>query len=135
MLPQFNENGYLPPGLHRCTFEELSERFGSGSPEREVEIKELEEFVAEMTHLGEVRMIVNGSFVTASESPNDVDIVLLPMEDAFNFLRARTLIEDRQWPFLQIMIAADFEDLDQWVSTDFGTDRDLKPKGVVELIL
>jgi hypothetical protein len=39
------------------------------------------------------------------------------------------------WPFLHILVAADDEDMEQWILQDFGTDRDLRPKGVVEVIL
>ena len=44
MLPPFDEHGNLPPGIHRCTIEELIQHFGTGSVEREVEIQELLEF-------------------------------------------------------------------------------------------
>jgi hypothetical protein len=45
MLPLFNEHGYLPPGIHPCTVVELVARFGSGSPEPEVETQELLGFI------------------------------------------------------------------------------------------
>ena len=32
------EHGYLQPGVHFCTLEELVARFGSGSPERDVDM-------------------------------------------------------------------------------------------------
>ena len=37
MLPEFDEVGNLPPGIHRATIEEVVQRFGVGSPERDVE--------------------------------------------------------------------------------------------------
>jgi hypothetical protein len=37
MLPPFDQYGLLPPGIHRCTVDELVERFGTGSEERVVE--------------------------------------------------------------------------------------------------
>jgi hypothetical protein len=45
MLPDFDENGCLPVGIHRCDIEEMIQRFGVGSPEREVESRELLEFI------------------------------------------------------------------------------------------
>jgi hypothetical protein len=45
MLPLFNEHGYFPPGTHPCTVVELMARFGSGSPEPEVETQELLGFI------------------------------------------------------------------------------------------
>ena len=37
MLPEFDEVGNLPPGSDRATIEEVVQRFGVGSPERDVE--------------------------------------------------------------------------------------------------
>ena len=39
------------------------------------------------------------------------------------------------WPFLQILFAADEADLERWARDDFGTDREGRDKGVVEVIL
>ena len=65
MLPDFNEHGYLPPGIHPCTLEEVVSRFGHGSPEREVETDELIKFVQWARQANVKRLIVDGSYVTA----------------------------------------------------------------------
>jgi len=39
------------------------------------------------------------------------------------------------WPFLHVLVAADQADLEAWAMRDFGTDRQRRPKGVVEVIL
>lgn len=39
------------------------------------------------------------------------------------------------WPFVQVVVAADDRDLETWAIEDFGTDRNLEPKGVVEVPL
>jgi len=64
MLPPFDDIGYLPKGIHVCEPDELVARFGSGSPEREVEIDELLKFVEVAKTAGVRRILVNGSFVT-----------------------------------------------------------------------
>lgn len=61
MLPPFDEHGYLPPGIHRCNAEALVQRFGVGSPEREVETSELVQFIAWAKRAGVLRLIINGS--------------------------------------------------------------------------
>jgi len=134
MLPDFDDDGNLPSGIHRATIEEVVERFGHGSPEREVEVKELAEFVAWARRAGVRRLLVNGSFATAKGSPNDVDVVILP--------GPATLADpdfgqfgDAVFPFLQILIAADDTDFEQWATGDFATDRQGRSKGVVEVIL
>lgn len=78
MLPSFDEFGYLPSGVHRCGVDELIARFGSGSPEREVETQELLDFMAWASKAGVERVIINGSYATAKTAPNDVDIIVLP---------------------------------------------------------
>ncbi|CAN5771498.1 hypothetical protein BH23PLA1_BH23PLA1_40690 [soil metagenome] len=79
-------------------------------------------------------MIVIGSYVTAKVAPNDVDLILLPGPD---YPRDQPSASDEEmlWPFLQVLIAADDGDLEMWALHDFGTDRKLRPKGVVEVNL
>ena len=43
--------------------------------------------------------------------------------------------EELIWPFLHVLVAADQADLEDWAMRDFGTDRQRRPKGVVEVIL
>lgn len=134
MLPPFDEHGNLPPGIHLASIVEVAERFGSGSPEREVEIRELVELVDWAKRHGVRRIIVNGSFVTSKRRPNDVDVVVLPGVDERN-RNAVIDFERAGWPFLQILVAADDEDLERWATSDFATDREGYVKGVVEVIL
>lgn len=134
MLPPFDESGYLPPGIHACRLDELVTRFGSGSPEREVESQELIDFVEWAAKAGALRVIVNGSYVTTKLAPNDVDVVILPGADyPRNEMHVSQL--SLRWPFLQIFVAVDDADLIQWSLRDFGTDRFRRPKGVVEVLL
>jgi hypothetical protein len=83
-LPAFNEEGDLPPGVHPATLPEVLARFGHGSIQRcavSERLSRLYQIVTSTGHLA--RFIVYGSFVTAKEEPNDVDIFLL-MEDTFD---------------------------------------------------
>ena len=134
MLPPFDEFGYLPPGIHPCGVEELIAKFGHGSPEREVEAQELLDFFAWARKAGIERIIVNGSYVTTKTAPNDVDVVILP---GTGYPRGELACEEQEarWPFLQILIAADETDLEEWSLQDFGTDRNRRVKGVIEVVL
>lgn len=78
MLPPFDDIGYLPPGIHACSVQELVDRFGSGSDERLVEMDELSQLMDAAREAWVRRFMVDGSFVTGKLSPNDVDIVILP---------------------------------------------------------
>jgi hypothetical protein len=81
---------------------------------------------------GVQRIILNGGFVTDIMEPDDIDCVLLigpgfPLDaEAGEDLEAGL-------PFLDISIAGQ-TDFDWFVQRGFGTDRELVPKGVVEVI-
>ncbi len=134
MLPAFDDFGNLPPGIHRCTVAELGARFGRGSDERETELIELVHFIEAARTTGVRRLLVNGSFVTDKLSPNDVDVVILPGPD-YPGQGSNLDNDELAWPFLQIIVAADDADFEAWASRQFATDRQKRPKRVVEVIL
>ena len=41
MIPDFNHNGYLPPGIHPATIDEIAARFGSEPELRRVQMDSL----------------------------------------------------------------------------------------------
>jgi hypothetical protein len=41
MIPHFNADGYLPPGIHPATLEEIAARFGQESELRQVQMQSL----------------------------------------------------------------------------------------------
>ena len=77
VIPDFDENGYLPPGIHRATLDEVIARFGHGSRERREQAESLEWLLPLCARAGIVRLILNGSYVTDELDPKDVDCVLL----------------------------------------------------------
>jgi predicted nucleotidyltransferase len=83
-FPDFNEHGDLPPTVYRSSLREAIQHFGASSPRREIVAMRLEriyEMARESGHLK--RFAVFGSFVTAKEDPNDVDIFMI-MDDGFD---------------------------------------------------
>jgi hypothetical protein len=76
-LPEFNENGDLPPGIHDATLEQIAERFAQSSVRRSL-WNEILRYVAELRHwpLAE-ELLVDGSFVTSEPTPHDIDIILV----------------------------------------------------------
>ena len=133
MLPEFDREGNLPPGIYVATLESVVSRFGTGSPEREVQARELEDFVQWSRNAGILRMVVDGSFVTSRVSPNDVDVVILPPA---GFPLSGALEEtERLWPFIHVIVATDQADLEKWARVDFSTDRKGVIRGVVEFVL
>lgn len=88
-LPDFNERGDLPDGIHPATLEAILNRFGK-SPRRTVIARRLERIHALARSTGHLaRFIVFGSFITDKPEPNDVDIFLL-MEDSFDVRQVST---------------------------------------------
>ncbi len=134
MLPPFDESGNLPGGIHPASIEEIVSRFAHGSPEREVEARKLVQLIALARRNRVRRLIINGSFVTNKRDPNDVDVVLLPPAEHWQ-QETEFEREASVWPFLQVLFAADEADLERWARDDFGTDREGREKGVVEVIL
>ncbi|HVC97173.1 MAG TPA: hypothetical protein VND64_26070 [Pirellulales bacterium] len=83
-IPDLDEDGFLPEGLHACSMDEIRERFGTfqGSDRRQALYKRLDEYVREAWSTGLLEsVIVNGSFTTAKEDPNDIDLVLVLRAD------------------------------------------------------
>ncbi|MCY2950722.1 MAG: hypothetical protein NTU53_01945 [Planctomycetota bacterium] len=134
MIPQFDENGQLPPGIHRATLDEVVARFGHGSEEREAQGQSLAWLIPMCRRAGVLRLILNGSFVTSRAEPMDVDCLLVPTSDADPdsdaFLAIRIGL-----PYLSIQIVADERELSYYVDRLFATDRTGRAKGLVEVIL
>ena len=133
MIPAFDENGYLPPGVHPAALDEIKDRFGRESEVRRVQMESLRWLVDLARRAGVARLIVNGSFTTEIFEPNDVDCVLL-IEAGFPHDKAAEAELVGGLPFLEINLVnqADFDVL---VEKFFATDRHLVNKGMVEVIL
>ncbi len=133
MIPEFNDDGYLPPGIHRATLEEIANRFGREPELRQAQVDSLRWLLDLCKRVGVQRLIVNGSFVTDKWEPNDVDCVLLAGHEFPKDEAAETELRDGL-PFLQLAIV-DEELFERYVQVIFGTDRKSVPKGVIEVIL
>jgi hypothetical protein len=81
-LPEFNENGELPPGVHPVSLEEACRRFAGDSPKRQQAVANLRRLHQLAAGTGKLlRFVVFGSFVTSNPAPNDVDVILLMCDD------------------------------------------------------
>ena len=72
MIPEFGSDGNLPEGIHWTDWEEFSQRFG-GNALRRQQLAGLREALRSLREAGCRAVFVNGSFVTAKESPGDFD--------------------------------------------------------------
>src|SRR6266550_4310222 len=79
-IPDLNEDGFLPEGVHEASLEEVQERFGrlQRTDRRPTLFTKLALFLAEVRASGLVEaVIVDGSFVTAKDEPSDIDLILV----------------------------------------------------------
>jgi hypothetical protein len=134
LIPPLNEHGYLPPGVHRATLDEIVARFGVGSEQREAAGHSLLWLLPMCRAAGIVRIIVNGSFVTSTPNPNDADCLLLAGSSYAQNPEAAKALE-AGLPYLSIIIAHSVQQWDEFVDIIFGTDRQRRPKGMVEVTL
>ena len=133
MIPPFNHEGYVPPGIHLADLQEIEARFGLESELRRAQMESLRWLVDLARKVGVVRLVVNGSFVSEKYEPNDVDCVLLagsgfPLDPAAEAELADGL------PFMQISLVEQAE-FDIITGTIYATDRQAIPKGMIEVLL
>jgi hypothetical protein len=79
-MPPLNEHGLLPVGVHDCTLDDIKARFGTfqSNDRRPQLFQKLLALIAELKAAGFARcLLVDGSFVTAEATPNDIDLVLV----------------------------------------------------------
>jgi hypothetical protein len=72
MIPEFNSEGLLPPGIHSCTWTEFLKRFGT-NPRRLQLIDGLKRAILALRLAGCQAIYVDGSFVTSKIVPGDYD--------------------------------------------------------------
>src|SRR5437868_13991065 len=132
MISNFNDEGYLPLGIHRATLEEITARFGQESEVRQVQMESLRWLVDLAWRTGVQRIVVNGSFVTDKLEPNDVDCVLLIGPDFPRDAAAEAELL-AGLPFIS-MDLVDPGAFQQFTELTFATDRNLVLKGMVEVV-
>ena len=133
MIPVFNDDGYLPAGVHRATLDEVAARFGQETELRRVQMQSLGWLIDLARRAGALRLIVNGSFVTDWPEPNDVDCVLLIGAAFPRDAEAEKELLDGL-PFVELKIVGP-EDFALFVEHIFASDRLAVPKGMIEVVL
>ena len=80
MLPDFDDDGFLPKGKHHVTLDEFAKRFVyfDMSDQRFRLFEKFKRLCEEARRSGIVRhILVGGSFVTSKPEPNDFDCVVV----------------------------------------------------------
>jgi hypothetical protein len=72
VIPEFDENGNLPPGVHFCEWEEFVDRFGTTDLRLRL-MGGLQMAMQQLKAAGCRTIYINGSFVTSKPDPGDFD--------------------------------------------------------------
>ncbi len=72
MIPEFDERGDLPPGIHHATWTEIVTRYATSTHRREL-LNGFLDALRSLKAAGCSTAYVNGSFVTAKGHPGDFD--------------------------------------------------------------
>jgi len=76
-IPDWNEFGVLPEGIHDCAIEEIEQRLGFNN-HRAALVEGLGQTLAWLETMPPIQsLIVDGSFVTDKERPSDIDAVAM----------------------------------------------------------
>ncbi len=144
MIPPFDNDGDLPPGVYQATWAEFQRRLCIfARSDRRLKLCTLiEQLIVEARTSGIVeQLIIAGSFVTAKEEPNDYDAVIifqasldvskLPpvLVDLVDGIRARRRFGGDIFPIRSGTIRATN------LLSYFQHNRLGKPVGVLEVIL
>ena len=75
-IPDLDEHGLLPVGIHDCSVEEMKARFGWNEHRQQMICSFVQFLTSEIRNVFDHPVYADGSFVTDKEHPNDIDVVL-----------------------------------------------------------
>jgi hypothetical protein len=127
-IPAFNEFGYLPPGIYETSWLDFMRRFAINL-QRQRLATGLTAALRKLGIAGCRRVLIGGSFVTAKQHPNDFDGWYESFGLDLNILDPLFLedVESQMEVFGGTLFSPpSYEGF-------FQTDREGRPKGVIEL--
>jgi hypothetical protein len=144
-IPALLPNGFLPPGIHAATLQDIIAQFGMSNPRRQELGTRLEALLRVARSTGRLRRaFIWGSFVTDKPFPRDLDVFLFMQEgfdrvfrqlpqsqrNVFEHDRARLLFEaDVFWATEAIGV----DELNSWLGV-YQLSRDMIERGILEVI-
>ncbi len=142
VIPPFDENGNLPPGIHWAEWSEFKERFGT-TPNRIRMIQELQTAMEQLKAAGCRTIYINGSFVSDKENPGDFDACWDRDDVDIDYLRNNvpTLLKFYDSVAQKAKYRGEIFPSDQpvnegTISIDFfQRDREQNPKGIIAIDL
>jgi hypothetical protein len=91
-IPDLKEYGLLPPGIHKCTIDEIKQKFCYNSSTTRVPLwKNFIAFIEWVINMNVFDILYfNGSYTTDKVNPNDIDCVLL-LPDIINEVQKKNI--------------------------------------------
>lgn len=139
MIPEFNEVGDLPVGGHWCNWNEIQERLARNE-HRETLLRQFETLAELARRCGFLAVLIGGSFPTAKEEPQDMDLTWIAAENVTKeSVRpecVKLMVNTRDaavyhWDMLFLAIGLGEERIKQW-SGDLGWDaKNKRERGVL----
>ena len=142
MIPEFNKYGNLPAGIYKSSITCIEKKFGTNSEKRILLFNNFRKFL-ELISPFKVKikhLMVDGSFVTLKETPGDIDCIMV-IENNFRFTPeiVEELSNSKKLYKLYNIHLFMFEEKNtescKGMLNFFSKDKELKPKGLVEVIL
>lgn len=142
MIPEFDERGSLPEGIHNASWTEFTERYAITEHRRSL-VRRLALLIGHLKEVNCRRIFVDGSFVTAKERPHDydacwdahgvkierIDPVLMDFSD-----EGKAQMEQKYGGDIRPDVFSPTETEGTYLDF-FQIDRDGLPKGIVMLTL
>lgn len=141
MIPNFDDNGNLPPGIHWADWSEFTARFGKTAKRREM-IRGLESAMEQLKIAGCRTIYINGSFVTNKTEPRDFDACWDRDDVDIDYLRKNAPVllnvynSTAQKSKYKGEIFPSDQPVDDTISIDFfQRDREQNSKGIIAIDL
>ena len=136
MIPEFNKYGNLLDGIYKVTLKEIKKKFGSGTLQRKKLFSNLNSLTKLLSKNKNIviRFIINGSFVTNVEFPNDIDCIIIFSK---KFPHDSLLIKLKKFKAMHIFDYTEYIDAFEYngMINLFRHTRDSRLKGILEVEL
>ncbi len=142
MIPEFDERGNLPPGIHDATWTEIVTRYSTSTHRRDL-LDGLLDALRSLNAAGCGTAYLDGSFVTAAEHPADFDVCWESADVVFNRLDPELQDFSNKCAAQKARYGGELYPADWPAQGDGTTFRDLfqrdriteQPKGIVAIDL
>ena len=137
MIPAFDANGNLPPGIHLATVNEIRKRFAHNSKRQRL-FEGLLKILTLLRSCECKEIYLNGSFITDEPFPNDYDLCwdsagVVPTRELKSFLEQKRIRKSKYLGDIFVRLPQPpfyFDHVVEWQK-----DRDGKAKGLIKILL